>query len=109
MFLDKYLNSTYLDLIYSNYNEGYLNTLDEKNFNNIYNLLKKYNFYFINDIILNYLELFEIEDEYVDKALNVIKNKIGDNWIKEIGRNMTMIDKIIDLANTYENNDLEDS
>lgn len=109
MFLDKYLNSTYLDLVYSNYNEGYLNTFDEDNFNKIYNLLKKYNFYFIDDIILNYLELFEIKEEYVDKVLNIIKNEIGNNWIKEIGRNMTIIDKIIELANKYEYNDLGDS
>ena len=109
MFLDKYLNSTYLDLIYNNYNENYLNTLDEDNFIQIYNLLKKYNFYFIDDIILNYLELFEIKEEYVDKVLNIIKNEIGNNWIKEIGRNMTIIDKIIELANKYEYNDLGDS
>ena len=43
MFLDKYLNSTYLDLVYSNYQEDYINLLDEDNFNKVYILLKNNN------------------------------------------------------------------
>ena len=55
MFLEKYLNSTYLDLVYSNYEDDYIKLLDEDNFNKVYILLKNNNFYFIDDIILNYL------------------------------------------------------
>ena len=43
MFLDKFLNSTYLDLIYDNYDEKYINSLNEENFNKVYLLLKSYN------------------------------------------------------------------
>ena len=32
MFLEKYVNKLYLDLIYSNYDERYINSLDENNF-----------------------------------------------------------------------------
>ena len=105
MFLDKYLNDTYLDIIYSNYDEEYINILDEDNFNKVYNLLKKNNFYFIEDIILNYLELFELEDKYIELALNDIKDILGDDYVKKIGKNMTIIDKIISLAITYSEND----
>ena len=105
MFLDKYLNDTYLDIIYSNYNEEYINILDEDNFNKVYNLLKKNNFYFIEDIILNYLELFELEDKYIELALNDIKDILGDDYVKKIGKNMTIIDKIISLKITYSEND----
>ena len=101
MFLDKYLNSTYLDLIYDNYNKDYINLLDEDNFNKVYLLLKSYNFYFIEDIILNYLELFEIEEKYVQLALNDIKSSLGNNFVEQIGKNMTLIDKIIELAINY--------
>ena len=40
MFLNKYVNDAYLDMIYSNYNNDYLNSLDENNFIKIYNLFK---------------------------------------------------------------------
>jgi len=55
MFLTKYLNNIYYNLVIDNYSNSYINYLDEKNFEKIYNLLKKYDFYFIDDIILNYL------------------------------------------------------
>lgn len=105
MFLDKYLNSTYLDLVYSNYEEDYINLLDEDNFNKVYILLKNNNFYFIDDIILNYLELFEIEEKYVQLAINKIKSILGDNFVEQIGKNMTLINKIIELAISYSEKD----
>lgn len=108
MFLDKYLNSTYLDLVYSNYNEDYLSILDEENFNNIYMLLKNKGFYFIEDIILNYLELFEIESSYVEHALSEIKSLIGEDYIKQIGKNMNLIDKIVSLACAFSDKDYKD-
>ena len=101
MFLEKYLNSTYLDLVYSNYNEDYLSMLDEENFYNVYMLLKNKDFYFIEDIILNYLELFEIDAKDVELALFDIKSLIGEDYIKKIGQNMSLLDKIISLAFAY--------
>ena len=105
MFLEKYLNSTYLDLVYSNYEEDYINLLDEDNFNKVYMLLKNNNFYFIDDIILNYLELFEIEEKYVQFAVNDIKLALGDDFVRQIGKNMIFIDKIIELAINYSEKD----
>lgn len=105
MFLDKYLNSTYLDLLFSNYDEDYINLLDKDNFNKVYTLLKNNNFYFIDDIILNYLELFEIEEKYVQLAINKIKSILGDNFVEQIGKNMTLINKIIELAISYSEKD----
>ena len=105
MFLEKYLNSTYLDLLYSNYEENYIKLLDEDNFNKVYILLKKNNFYFINDIILNYLELFEIEEKYVQLAINDIKLILGNNYVEQIGKNMILIDKVIEIAIDYSEKD----
>ena len=101
MFLEKYLNPLYLDLVYSNYEEDFLKSLDEDNFNKIYLLLKRHSLYFIDDVILNYLELFEIEENYVEKALSKLKLVLGNDLAKEIGKNMTIIDKIIELAIDY--------
>lgn len=105
MFLEKYLNSTYLDLLYSNYEEDYIKLLDEDNFNKVYILLKKNNFYFIDDIVLNYLELFEIEEKYVQLAINDIKLILGDNYVEQIGKNMILIDKVIEIAIDYSERD----
>ncbi len=105
MFLEKYLNSTYLDLMRSNYEKDYINLLDEDNFNKVYMLLKSNNFYFIDDVILNYLELFEIDEKYVQLAVSDIKLELGNNFVKQIGKNMSLIDKIIELAIEYSEKD----
>lgn len=110
MFLDQYINSIYFDLIVSNYSSDYLMMLDEGNFKNIYHLLKTNQFYYIDDIILNYLELFELDFDSVEKALLEIKQILGEQYVKLIGSNMTIVQKIIDFARFYseqneENND----
>ncbi len=105
MFLDKYLNSTYLDLVYSNYEEAYINSLDADNFHKVYRLLVNNRFYFIEDIILNYLELFEIEAKYIQLALADIQSVLGNHFVEQIGRNMPFIDKIIELAIKYREKD----
>ena len=84
MFLEKYVSDLYLDIIYSNYDEDYVNNLDEKNFIEIYNLFKKYNFYFINDIILNYLEIFEMDYDDVEEKIIDLKEKLGNNFVQII-------------------------
>ena len=97
MFLNKYVSNVYLDMIYSNYNNDYLNSLDENNFIEIYNLFKKYNFYFINDIILNYLEIFEMSYDDVDNGIISLKEKLGDNFVYIIGNNMSYLDEILTI------------
>ena len=95
MFLEKYVSSVYLDIIYSNYDEDYINGLDEENFIKIYNLFKKYNFYFINDIILNYLEIFEMDYDHVEDKIIYLKDKLGNNFVQIIGNNMSYLGKIL--------------
>lgn len=105
MFLEKYLNDIYLELVYDNYDENYLRLIDEDNFNKIYILLKNNGFYFIDDIILNYLELFEIDEKYIELAISDIKSLLGNDFAKKIGENLTLIDKVIELAINYSNRD----
>ena len=94
MFLEKYVNNLYLDIIYSNYDEDYINGLDENNFREVYKIFKKYNFYFIDDIILNYLEIFEMDADDVNDKIMVLKNKLGDNFVYIIGNDMSYLDEI---------------
>lgn len=95
MFLEKYVNKFYLDLIYYNYDEGYLNSLDESNFLSIYKLLKENKFYFIDDIILKYLEIFQMEYEEVYNGLINLKNKLGENFVYIIGNDMSYLEEIL--------------
>lgn len=94
MFLEKYVNNFYLELIYNNYEEGFLKSLDETNFINIYNLLKENKFYFIDDIILKYLEIFEVEYDDVNNGLINLRNKLGENFVYIIGNNMNYLEEI---------------
>lgn len=95
MFLEKYVSSLYMDIIYSNYDEDYINSLNEENFIKIYNLFKEYEFYFINDIILNYLELFEMDYINVKVGIINLKEKLGDNFVQIIGNDMLYLNEIL--------------
>lgn len=95
MFLEKYVNNFYLELIYNNYEEGFLKSLDETNFINIYNLLKENKFYFIDDIILKYLEIFEMEYDDVNNRLINLRNKLGENFVYIIGNDMSYLEEIL--------------
>ena len=92
MFLNKYINEFYLNLIYDNYEEDFINSLDEENFIKISNLFKNNNFYFINDIYLNYLEIFNLDYEEVFNKLEILKNKLGNNYNYIIGNDMRYLD-----------------
>jgi len=96
MFLEKYVSNFYYEQIIDNYEEWYLNTLDEENFLKIYNLFKEYNFYFIEDIILNYLEIFEMDYDEVEDKLIELKDLLGDNFVYIIGNDMKYLNKIIE-------------
>ena len=47
MFLRRYLDDFYFDMVMNNYDISYLESIDEDNFEKIYCLLKMYNFYYI--------------------------------------------------------------
>ena len=47
MFLEKYLSKENFETLLENYDERYLNSLDEKNFLKVYKVFKKYDFYFL--------------------------------------------------------------
>ena len=101
MFLNKYLDNFYYDLVYDNYDSSYLEGLDERNFIAVYNVFSKYKFYFINDIILNYIELFEMNSEDVEKGILKLRDKLGYDYVYIIGNDMKYLDEII-------NEELED-
>jgi hypothetical protein len=95
MFLEDYLNETNLDILYTNYSEDYIDSLDEDNFTQIYNLFKEYKFYFIEDIIIYYLELFEYDIEEVRSKILKLKEKLGPGFVYEIGNDLNYLEELI--------------
>ena len=95
MFLDKYLDNFYYDLVYDNYDSSYLEGLEENNFRDVYNIFSKYNFYFINDIILNYIELFEMDPIEIENEIIKLKEKLGNDFVYIIGNDMKYLNEII--------------
>lgn len=96
MFINNYINSSNYKLLTETYDKEYLDNLDEENFIKIYNLFKEYKFYFIDDIILKYLEIFELDVEFVKNSIEKLKEELKDNFIFHIGHNLTYLEKIID-------------
>ena len=96
MFLENYLDDTYYDLVLDNYKYEYLENIDQDNFKLVYDILVKYNFDYIEDIILNYIELFELEPSYVEDSIKKLIYKLGDNYVRIIGNDMRYFTLIID-------------
>ena len=96
MFLENYLDETYYDLVINNYKYEYLENIDINNFKQVYDILVKYNFDYIEDIILNYIELFELEPNYVEEKIVELIDKLGDNYVRIIGNDMRYFTIIID-------------
>lgn len=94
MFLENYLSDTKLFLLSTVYEKDYITNLDYNRFINIYNLFKEYNFYFIDDIILNYLEIFQMDYDFVKEKLLFLKEKLGDNFVYIIGSDMRYLEFI---------------
>lgn len=95
MFYTKYLDEDYIEELYENHDIEYLKNIDEDNFNEIYNLFKKYNFDFIEDIILRYIEIFVIDYNTVEIRLNNLIKALGDNYIDIIGNDMSYLEYIV--------------
>jgi len=95
MFLNKYVNEFYYDLILENYDEEFLKTLDEYNFLLIYKLFESYKFYYIDDIIYKYLEIFTMDYKMVNDAIKLLQNKLGENFVYKIGNDMKYLNEIL--------------
>lgn len=96
MDFSKYLNDFYLEQLYDNYEEFFLNDIDEENFIKIYMIFKKYNFYFIQDIILAYLEIFTLDSYEIDEKILKLKEKLGSDFVKKIGNKISYLDLLYD-------------
>lgn len=95
MFIERFVNDIYFEEIINNYDESFLNSIDEENFIEIYKLLKQANCYFIEDVILKYLEIFTMDLKSVNDSLMKLREKYGNDYMSYIGKNMTILKEIV--------------
>jgi len=98
MFISKYVNDFYFDLIVHEYEEQYLNSLDKENFSKIYTVFKDNGFYFIEDIILKYLEIFSMDYDDVFKGIKLLKEKLGNNFVSIVGNDMNYLNTLLEMV-----------
>lgn len=94
MFFDKYLDDFYLEELFQNYDINYLKNIDKNNFDKVYQLLKKYHFDYIEDIILGYLDIFTMDCDVIEKRILSLKKILGSNYVDKIGENMFYLEYI---------------
>lgn len=92
MFFHKILDDTMYELLFETYNKEYLLSFNKTNFLEIYKLLREYNFYYINDIILYYLEIFELDKEVVEKKIKELEKLYGKDFVYTIGKDISKLE-----------------
>lgn len=95
MFLETVLSEVNFNLILDKYNEEYLNSLDPYKFASIYNIFIDNKFYFIEDLIIKYLEMFTLNDLVVRDAIDSLKEDYGEDYIYHIGKDLSILDDAI--------------
>ncbi len=96
MFLNRYVNDVYYEMILDEYDLGYLSTLSEEQFRKIYDLFREYGFSYMEDIILRYLEIFERDYLEVKNAFDRLRADLGDDFIYIIGNHLSLLDQILE-------------
>ena len=96
MIIDQYLDSVKQELIREVYDEEFLRSIDSENFLEVYRIFEKYGFYFIDDIILNDLELFLEDPSKIESGILKSKDELGPNFVKKIGIDMRYLERLLD-------------
>lgn len=96
MFLEEYMDSNKFGLLYDTYEEWYLEGLDKENFIKVYDVFLKYKFYFIDDIILNYLDIFCLDSEEIENGILELKEELGEYFVYIIGNDMRYLERLLD-------------
>ena len=94
MIVDSYLDLTKQKLLREVYGEDFLESIDEDNFLKVYHLLVQYGFYFIDDIILNNLELFLVDPSIIETGILKLQQELGPDYVKKIGMDMRYLEKL---------------
>lgn len=95
MFLNNYLDELKYNTLFDIYEYEYINNIDKDNFIRVYEVFKKNNFNYIDDIIVNYLEIFTLDSNFVENKINKLKDILGNNYIYIIGNDLRYLEFLI--------------
>ena len=95
MFLQEILKDDDYLLLLDKYTDEYLDTIDYDNFMKIYKYLKSKRVYFVEDLILNYLDIFTLDVKIIEEAFDALNLQYGDDYIYTIGDNLKILDDTI--------------
>jgi hypothetical protein len=94
MFLKYYISEFNYQLIEENYDRDFLSSLDEELFKENLNIFNKYKISCIEDIILNYLDIFTFDSNILDSRLIKLITKLGNNYNEVINNNLSVINDL---------------
>ena len=94
---NKYLDDFYKEELLENYDKEVIDSIDKSNGKKVLEVLNKYNFYFLEDVILNYIDIFMMDAADVEKGILRLRKKLGDDYLIKIGDDLSILDEIIKL------------
>ena len=94
---NKYLDDFYKEELLENYDKEVIDSIDKSNGKKVLEVLNKYNFYFLEDVILNYIDIFMMDAVDVEKGILRLRKKLGDDYLIKIGDDLSILDEIIKL------------
>ena len=95
MFLENVLSDVNFRLVLDKYDKEYLESLDPYKFAGIYNIFINRKFYFIEDLIVKYLEIFTLNKDIIEDAIFALESEYGSDYIYYIGKNLSILDDAI--------------
>ncbi len=102
MFLQDILKEDDYKLLIDKYTFEYLDNINYDKFMIIYKYLRSLKIYYIDDLIINYLDIFELDLNLIKEAFFNIKSDYGEEYIFIIGSNLKLLeDYIIKIIERY--------
>ena len=94
--LKNYLSDFKYQMFFEHYSDMYINSFDLDNFIKVYTYLENVGFDFIDDIIINYAEIFKLSVWDIYESLKRISKKYGPNYIDRISKDMRILEMVLD-------------
>ncbi len=94
-YLRNILKESQLDELKQTFDKNVLNQLNDYNVFNIISYLKMHNIYFIEDIIMQYLDLFLMEKEQFVKKFEMLKRKYSYQFIEMLEFHLDILEEML--------------
>lgn len=94
-YLNNILTEAQISEIEETFSEGILDKLNEDNLKSIIIYLQKNQIYFIEDILIQYLDLFLMEKEQFIKKFEILKLKYSYNFVEILAHNLNILEEML--------------